>query len=93
MSVYRFKDVRGFEAAMGHDASRFSRFTLTPLLAAEWFGLSARAVTEMIGAGGLDAVVTDDGYTFLDASELAAYEVQAAENPATQGWFAGAFAR
>lgn len=90
MAVYRFKDVRGFEAAMGQ-SSQFSRFTLTPVLAGEWFGVSSTAVADMIGKGGLDAVITDDGYTFVDANELAAHEVRACDNPRSFGWVRAAF--
>lgn len=88
MAVYRFKDVRGFEAAMG-TGSNFSRFTLTPALATEWLGLSSTAVHDLIGTGGVDVVLTDDGHTFLDADELAAMGLPAGDGAAEpKGWFA-----
>lgn len=86
MAVYRFKDVRGFEAAMGQ-GSDFMRFTLTPALATEWLGLSATAVSDLIDTGGVDVVLTDDGHTFLDADELAAQNLPTRENPARKSWF------
>lgn len=84
MAVYRFEDVRRFEAAVGQD-SNFTRFTLTPVLAAEWLGLSSSAVSELIDTGGVDAVITDDGHTFLDGDELAARH--AAVTQPSAGWF------
>lgn len=71
MAVYRFRDVRGFEAAVGQ-GPEFARFTLTPALAAEWLGMSSNTLTALIGSGGVDAVMTDDGHTFLDADALSA---------------------
>lgn len=84
MAVYRFKDVRGFEAAVGQGAE-FARFTLTPALAAEWLGMSSKTVTDLIGTGGVDAVMTDDGHTFLDADALAAWEAPRQEE-ASAAW-------
>lgn len=69
MAVYRFKDVRGFEAAIGKQAD-FMRFTLTPALAVEWLGLSSAVVYDLVERGNIDAVVTEDGHTFLDADQL-----------------------
>jgi hypothetical protein len=69
MAVYRFKDVRGFEAAIGKQAD-FMRFTLTPALAVEWLGLSSAVVSDLVERGNIDAVVTEDGHTFLDADQL-----------------------
>jgi hypothetical protein len=85
MAVYRFKDVRGFEAAMGH-GSDFSRFTLTPALATEWLGLSSAAVSDLIDTGGVDVVLTDDGHTFLDGDELAAKDIPARTKSARKSW-------
>lgn len=86
MAVYRFKDVRGFEAAMGQ-GSDFTRFTLTPALATEWLGLSSTAVSDLIDTGGVDVVLTDDGHTFLDADELAAQDIPVRPKPIRKGWF------
>jgi 2-keto-3-deoxy-L-rhamnonate aldolase RhmA len=85
MAVYRFKDVRGFEAAVGR-GSDFTRFTLTPALATEWLGISSTIVSELIGTGGVDVVLTDDGHTFLDGDELAACQ-RPAKKSAAAGWF------
>ena len=86
MAVSRFKDVRGFEAAMGQ-GSDFTRFTLTPALATEWLGLSSTAVSELIDTGGVDVVLTDDGHTFLDADELAAHDIPARSAATRKSWF------
>lgn len=87
MAVYRFKDVRGFEAAMSQGPD-FARFTLTPALATEWFGLSSLVVADLIGSGGVDVVMTDDGHTFLDADELAACEAPpTAKERLAPNWF------
>lgn len=89
MAVYRFKNVRGFEAAM-REGSNFSRFTLTPALATEWLGLSSSAVSELIDTGNVDVVLTDDGHTFLDADELAAHPVSTPKR--SSGWLSTVFA-
>lgn len=89
MAIYRFKNVRGFEAAMG-EGSSFSRFTLTPALATEWLGLSSSAVSELIDTGNVDVVLTDDGYTFLDADELAMHHTPATKG--SSGWLRTVFA-
>jgi hypothetical protein len=85
MAVYRFKDVRGFEAAVGQ-GSDFTRFTLTPALATEWLGLSSTAVSDLIDTGCVDVVLTDDGHTFLDADELAAQDIPTRATPARKSW-------
>lgn len=90
MAVFRFKDVRGFEAAMGQ-GSDFTRFTLTPALATEWLGLPSTAVSDLIGTGGVDVVLTDDGHTFLDADELAACNIPHIEKSASKGWLSRVF--
>ena len=86
MTVYRFKDVRGFESAMGQE-SNFTRFTLTPALASEWLGFSSAVLSDLIDTGGVDVVLTDDGHTFLDGDELAARAVPTPEKRAATRWF------